>query len=74
MTEPTIADRLHDGMHRLPGMPDHSEAAERNDGQGHPNRSFQSRTRRAAHTHRGHEHGQPRVLVRWQTAIARLFS
>jgi hypothetical protein len=72
-----VVDRLHDDLHRIPGMPSHDRAAEFNSNahakQVHahatatkpatPHPSLQNRT--------GH-HGDPRVFVRWQRFIARI--
>jgi hypothetical protein len=77
-----IAQRLHEHVHRLPGMPPHSEANRLN---------LNSVARRlSTHNHvqgpslmqplpapRGpsaHHARQPRILVDWQTWIAGLFA
>jgi hypothetical protein len=65
MTKPSVTERAHAGLHKLPGMPDHSEAEHRNHRGGRPSRN---------HPRAGHVHREPKVLVGWQNAIARFFS
>jgi len=58
----SITERLHEHLHKLPGMPSHSEADRLNQ-------------HRHAHHHGGHRHARPpRVLVAWQNRIAGLFA
>ena len=67
-----IAERLHEHLHKLPGMPPHSEADRLNQNQ-------------HAHDHHGGHHPSlsnpnghharpPRVLVAWQNWIGGLFA
>lgn len=84
MSKQSLPERLHEGMHRIPGMPAHSEAA-RNNHRSHrgglPHQSLQNRLSRKNppinhnhnHSH-DHSHKEPRVLVGWQNAIARFFA
>ena len=68
--------RLHEAMHRLPGMPAHDRApalnsnatAQRRHGRSLPNRPLTSTPLRNPGAHHGRP---PRVLVSWQTWIAR---
>ncbi len=67
-----VARTLHDLTHRLPATPEHSESANAR------------RPRAARPSHASHHHGphtrnhhvhhpnSPRILVAWQTRIARL--
>lgn len=64
-----IAARLHKQLHRLPGMPPHSEAARRNQARG--SRRLPAR-RPAPHNHNAHHANPPRILVGWQNWIAGL--
>jgi hypothetical protein len=63
----SITERLHQRLHKLPGMPAHAEAARLNQ-------------HRHAHHHRspsgsnGQHARPPRVLVAWQNRIASLFT
>ncbi|SFR92145.1 hypothetical protein SAMN04487846_0609 [Microbacterium sp. cf046] len=74
MTEHTVPQRLHEGMHRLPGVPSHSEAGTRNHRRGLPNRPLRGRSLKGAHGNHPRAMKEARVLVGWQNAIARLFS
>jgi hypothetical protein len=70
--------RLHDMLHRLPGMPAHGRAAELNSNGGTgrlqhrplPNRRLRNRPLRSPDGHHGRP---PRVLPGWQARIGRLF-
>jgi len=67
-TSKTAGERVHDAMHQLPGMPGHDRAAELN--------SNATAARRHPHALANHDrhHGRPpRVFVRWQAWIGRLF-
>ncbi|UJP09072.1 hypothetical protein L2X99_11410 [Microbacterium sp. KUDC0406] len=68
-TENRLIDALHEGTHRIPGVPAH---AERSSGHQGAARRAQSRRRHAA-AHRHTAHRPPRVLVAWQQRIAALF-
>lgn len=60
-----MTNLLHDLTHRVPGVPAHDGAAAHNGHLGRRNPNHQN-TRRV--------HSEPRILVDWQNAIARLFS
>ena len=64
-----FAARLHKQLHRLPGMPPHSEAALLNQTQGA--RRLPAR-RPALHNHDALHANPPRILVGWQNWIAGL--
>ncbi|MBO3748554.1 hypothetical protein J5X84_20960 [Streptosporangiaceae bacterium NEAU-GS5] len=76
----SLRDLLHWATHRIPGIPAHTERPTGHQGQArHGNRWQHARTRHRSHP-RSHQHGfnhsparPPRVLVAWQTRIARLF-
>ncbi|GAB1818250.1 hypothetical protein [Herbidospora sp. RD11066] len=55
-----LRDLLHRATHRVPGVPAHAERAAGHRG-------------RVRHGHGRFGHRPPRVLVGWQTWIARLF-
>jgi hypothetical protein len=69
--------KLHDLMHRLPGVPAHVDAAVQERHQHARPRGQSVRARphpRARLTNPTHHHDRsPRVLVRWQGWIARVF-
>ena len=71
-----IAERLHEQMHKLPGMPPHSEAARLNQNLGdrrlsHPALDGRHSALRNPNPHHGRP---PRVLVSWQEWIGGLFA
>jgi hypothetical protein len=68
VTERALIGRVHEQLHKLPGMPEHSEASRLNHRGGLPNRPFQNRPRKASRDR------EPKVLVGWQNAIGRFFS
>ena len=72
MSKPSLLERLHEGMHRIPGVPAHSEAARANHRGGLPHQSLQKRSSRK-NPHIDHSRKEPKVLVGWQHAIARFF-
>lgn len=82
MTERPLAERAHDRLHKLPGMPEHGERTRRNHQGGLPNRPLRNRplrnrplrnrSRQSPRINHGHQ--EPKVLVSWQNAIARFFS
>jgi hypothetical protein len=75
----SITQRLHEGLHALPGMPPHSEAAGRNQ---HAGAGAVARpgAGRAGHWRPGltspdaHHSRPPRMLVGWQTWIGERFA
>lgn len=67
-TSKPASERMHDALHQLPGMPAHDRAAELNS-----NATAASRHGHALANHDGHHERAPRVLVRWQAWIGRLF-
>lgn len=72
MTRQALTGRAHEQLHKLPGMPEHSEAARLNHRGGRPNRPFRNRPLKSPRIN--HPHREPVVLVGWQNAIARFFS
>jgi hypothetical protein len=74
MTTQSVPQRLHEQMHQLPGVPEHSEGEKLNHRGGLPNRPRQGRGPKSANINRPHVAREPRVLVGWQSAIGRLFS
>jgi hypothetical protein len=74
MTKQSTAQRAHDQMHRLPGVPEHSEAENLNQRAGLPNRPLKNRPLQDQHAGSNQSHSEPKVLVGWQNAIARFFS
>ena len=67
-----ITERLHEQLHKLPGMPPHSEAERLNQNlpakdrhAHHHDRHYRAQARHA---------GPPRVLVAWQNWIGGLFA
>lgn len=72
MTRRARTGRAHEKMHKLPGMPEHSEASRLNHRGGLPNRPFRNRPLKSPRVNHGHK--PPTVLVGWQNAIARFFS
>jgi hypothetical protein len=72
----SLRDLLHWATHRVPGVPAHTERPAGHQGQARHGHGW----RRSPTHHRSHHHGfnrsaarPPRVLVAWQTRIARLF-
>jgi hypothetical protein len=72
MTRRSLAERAHEQLHKLPGMPAHSESTRLNHRGGLPNRPLQNRPPKSPRISHGHK--EPRVLVGWQNAIARFLS
>ncbi len=72
MTRQALTGRAHEQLHKLPGMPEHSEASRLNHRGGLPNRPFRNRPLKSPRTNHGHK--EPLVLAGWQNAIARFFS
>jgi hypothetical protein len=65
-------------MHRIPGIPSHDEAATLNSGARASRAHAAARTTAHATPHpslqnRSSHHDDPKVLVRWQRFIGRLF-
>jgi hypothetical protein len=71
MTNRSFAERAHEGLHKLPGMPEHSESARLNHHEGPPSRPLRNQPRPSPRIN--HRHNEPKVLVGWQNAIARFF-
>ncbi|MFC4589696.1 hypothetical protein [Sphaerisporangium corydalis] len=83
----SLRDLLHLATHRIPGIPPHTEWPTGHQGQAHHShgQAHYGHGRRHSLTHDrphhgSHHHGSghsparpPRVLVAWQTRIARLF-
>jgi hypothetical protein len=67
MTEQAHGGHAHEQLHKLPGMPEHSEASRLNHRGGLPNRPLKA-------PRINHGHREPKVLVGLQNAIARLFA
>ena len=72
MTRRSLAQRAHEQLHQLPGVPEHSEGARLNHRGGLPNRPLRGRGLKKPRA--VHRHGEPRVLVGWQNAIARFLT
>ena len=72
MTRRSLAERAHEQLHKLPGMPEHSEGTRLNHQGGLPNRPFRNRPLKSPRINHGHR--EPTVLVGWQNAIARFLS
>jgi hypothetical protein len=82
-----ISERLHEHLHKLPGMPPHSEAARLNQNR-HAHRHHGGHAHRHHGGHRpaltghhpslsnpdGHHARPPRVLVAWQNWIGGVFA
>jgi len=66
MAERSFAERAHEGLHKLPGMPEHGAGARLNHREGLPNRPL-------PRPRINHGRKEPKVLVGWQNAIARFF-
>jgi hypothetical protein len=77
-TSKETSTRMHDALHRLPGMPAHDQAAELNSNDAArrlhhrslPNRLLRNRP---LQNRDGHHGRLPRVAVRWQAWLGRLF-
>jgi hypothetical protein len=79
MTKQSVPQRMHEQMHQLPGVPEHDEAERLNHRGGLPNRrlqdrSPQSRPLKVAQINHPRPMNRPRMLVRWQNTIGRLFT
>jgi hypothetical protein len=72
VTRRPLAERGHEQLHKLPGMPEHSEGTRLNRQGGLPNRPLRNRPLKSPRISHGHE--EPKVLVGWQNAIARFLS
>lgn len=72
MAEQAPSGRAHEQLHKLPGMPEHSEASRLNHRGGLPNRPFRNRPLKPPRINHGHR--EPKVLAGWQNGIARFFS
>jgi hypothetical protein len=66
MARRPLTERAHEQLHKLPGMPEHSESTRLNHRGGLPNRPLKS-------PRINHSYKEPKVLVGWQNAIARFF-
>ena len=71
MAERSFAERAHEGLHKLPGMPEHGAGARLNHREGLPNRPLRNRPLPRPRINHGRK--EPKVLVGWQNAIARFF-
>lgn len=63
-------EQLHEAMHRIPGVPEHSEAKNLNNRGGLQNRPYKNRQRGAQVNHPAR---QPKVLIGWQKKVAKFF-
>jgi hypothetical protein len=72
MTRRSLAERAHEQLHKLPGMPEHREGTHLNRRGGLPSRPLRNRPLKRPRI--SHGHGEPTVLVDWQNAIARFLS
>ena len=75
-----ISERLHEYLHKLPGMPPHSEADRLNQNR-HAHNNHHGAHRPALTGHHpslpnpdGHHAGPPRILMAWQNWIGGLFA
>jgi hypothetical protein len=71
------ARRLHEQLHRLPGMPPHADAARLNQNQAarrQPRRPARTGHHPSRPTPGAHHARPPRVLARWQEWIGGLFT
>jgi hypothetical protein len=73
VTSDKIGTRGHDAMHRLPGIPAHDQAAELNSNDAARRLHHRSRPNRPLLNPDGQHRRPPRVLIRWQTWLGRLF-
>jgi hypothetical protein len=77
-TSESVGARLHDALHRLPGMPPHAQAAELNANAAarrlhhRPlrNRALRNTPLRSPDGHHGRP---PRLLAEWQARLGRRF-
>jgi hypothetical protein len=74
MTKQSIPHRMHEQMHRLPGVPEHREAETLNQRSGAANRPLKNRPLQNHHARINQNRREPKVLVGWQNAIGRFFS
>lgn len=65
-----LVDRLHEDLHSMPGMPAHDRAASLNS---NARANEAHSTPHPSHPDRTRHHNDPKVLVRWQLFIGRLF-
>ena len=72
MTRQALTGRAHEQLHKLPGMPEHSEGPQLSRRGGLSNRPLRNRPLNRPRISHGHE--EPQVLVSWQNAIARFLS
>ena len=72
MTRQALTGRVHEQLHKLPGMPEHSGTSRPNHRGGLSNRPVWNRPLKSPRINHGHK--EPLVLVGWQNAIARFFS
>jgi hypothetical protein len=72
MTRRPLTERAHEQLHKLPGMPEHSESTRLNRRGGLPNRPLANRPLKSPRINHGYK--EPRMLVGWQNAIAHFFS
>ena len=72
MTRQALTGRVHEQLHKLPGMPEHSAASRLNHRGSLSNRSFRNRPLKSPRINHGRK--EPAVLVGWQNGIARFFS
>jgi hypothetical protein len=72
MTKRPLAERAHEQLHRLPGMPEHSEGPQLSRRGGLSNRPLRNRPLKSPRI--SHAHKEPKVLAGWQNAIARFLS
>jgi hypothetical protein len=71
-TSTKASARMHDTLHRLPGMPAHEEAARLNSNAA-ARRRHSAPPIRPLRSPDGHHGRPPRVLAGWQARIGRLF-
>lgn len=72
MTRQALTGRVHEQLHKLPGLPEHSGASRLNHRGGLANRPFRNRPLKSPRINHGHK--EPTVFVGCQNGIARSFS
>jgi hypothetical protein len=72
----SLPEQTHETMHRIPGVPEHTEAEHLNHRGGLPNRPYLNEpleNKPLPGIRRHHANREPKVLVSWQQKIAKFF-